>query len=127
MRKFLKTFVLLAFVTASGASAASGWIFKEKSPVKSAAHAFENSSPEINSARNLYLNNCARCHGADGKSNTELGKKYDAPDLTGKRVKDMKRDKVIRVIKYGEDEMPGFQKKLNSKQIKSIAEYIRSL
>ena len=34
------------------------------------------------SAKTLYLNNCARCHGADGTADTELGKLYDATDLT---------------------------------------------
>lgn len=74
--------------------------------------------------RKLYLNNCARCHGADGKSQTELGKLNDAPDLTQKRAS---QKRAISVITHGTDEMPGFGKKLSKAEIASIAAYIRTL
>jgi mono/diheme cytochrome c family protein len=80
-----------------------------------------------NSSRSLYLNNCARCHGADGRSNTSLGKSLDATDLTSRKVQKMSRSKIARVIKYGDGEMPSFGKKLNKKEINSIADYVRAL
>jgi mono/diheme cytochrome c family protein len=78
-------------------------------------------------SRSLYLNNCARCHGADGKGNTSLGKKLDATDLTSQRVQKMSRKKIARVIYYGDDPMPSFGKKLTKKEIDSIADYVRAL
>src|SRR5438045_8253214 len=30
----------------------------------------------------LFRNNCARCHGADGAGDTPLGHTYNAPDFT---------------------------------------------
>src|SRR3954467_11274143 len=30
----------------------------------------------------LYNNNCARCHGSDGRGDTPLGHTYNAPDFT---------------------------------------------
>lgn len=80
-----------------------------------------------NSSRNLYMNNCARCHGADGKGNTSLGKSLDATDLTSRKVQKMSRKKIARVIKYGDDPMPAFDKKLDKNEINSIANYVRAL
>lgn len=82
---------------------------------------------EIISAADLFQKNCARCHGADGKSETELGKLFDAPDLTSKSVKKMKRKQVIKIITEGEGGMPAFKKKLNLKEINALANYVRSL
>lgn len=77
-------------------------------------------------ARDLYLKNCARCHGADGKSENELGRKIDAPDLTNRSVQKMSERKIVGVITYGEDEMPAYGKKLSKAEIKSLARYVRS-
>ena len=86
-----------------------------------------NSAIRNESSRNLYLNNCARCHGADGKGNTSLGKKLDATDLTSRKVQKMSRKKIARVIYYGDDPMPSFGKKLDKKEIDSIVDYVRAL
>src|SRR4051812_26972823 len=32
--------------------------------------------------RTVYANNCARCHGGDGTSQTTMGQLTEAPDLT---------------------------------------------
>src|SRR3954471_14065876 len=56
-------------------------------------------------SRDIYANNCARCHGLDGKGETPLGKKYDVPDLTAK-VKDISKAKIVRVIRNGKEDMP---------------------
>ena len=76
--------------------------------------------------RGLYITNCARCHGADGSGQTELGRKLDAPDLR-KKGKEMSSDKIVRVITKGRDEMPSFRKKLTRGQIARLASYIRKL
>ena len=36
----------------------------------------------------LYEKNCAKCHGADGKGETKMGKKYNAKDYTSAKVQD---------------------------------------
>ncbi len=76
--------------------------------------------------KDLYIRNCARCHGADGAGQTEVGQKLDVPDLTisGRR---MSAGKVARIITNGADEMPAFGKKLSKKQISSLAAYVRKL
>ena len=86
-----------------------------------------NNNQKGSSSKTLYLNNCARCHGADGKGGTELGKLYGATDLTAKKVKKMSRKKIARIIQNGDGSMPAFKKKLSSNEITILANYIRNL
>jgi len=79
------------------------------------------------SGRTLYIQNCSRCHGSNGRAQTALGRKLEAADLTSDDVQDMDDAKMIRVIKNGRTGMPGFGKKLNAAQIASIANYVRGL
>lgn len=79
------------------------------------------------SVRTMYLNNCARCHGSDGKADTELGRLYDATDLTGKQTKKLSRKKAARIIQNGDSSMPAFKKKLSAKEISALVSYIRTL
>lgn len=79
------------------------------------------------SGRALYNQNCARCHGGDGRAQTALGRKVEAADLTSNDVQDMDDAKIVRVITKGRTGMPGFGKKLNANQISAVAKYVRSL
>ncbi len=72
----------------------------------------------------MYLKNCARCHGADGKSQTETGKSLDAPDLTTDKSS---VGRNVRIITKGAGEMPAFGKKLKNSEITALAKYVRSL
>ncbi len=76
------------------------------------------------SPKELFMLNCARCHGADGKSQTKLGKSMDAPDLTAHKHS---LKKNIRIITNGDDDMPAFGKKLKKAEIAALAKYVRSL
>ena len=75
------------------------------------------------SPRSLYVQNCARCHGANGKAETALGKKLGADNISG----GLDSAKIIRTVTNGRGDMPSFKKKLSKAQIKSIAGYVRSL
>ncbi len=53
-------------------------------------------------AKALYDKECAKCHGADGKGDTKMGKKLGAKDYsTAKVQEEMKDDKAFEVIKKG--------------------------
>lgn len=93
---------------------------KAESPAAFSANV-ENSS---DSARAVYLRNCARCHGADGKSQTDLGITQDAPDLTKDKAS---MARIVQVITKGAGGMPAFGKKLTKAQINTLAGYVRSL
>jgi len=76
--------------------------------------------------KNLYVSNCARCHGSDGRGQTEQGRKYDVPDLVVE-AKHASSSKLKRIITNGKEDMPAFGKKLTKNQINALASYVRKL
>lgn len=82
---------------------------------------FSSSSP-----RTLYVQNCARCHGRDGRANTRMGRKLEAADLTSSDVQAMSPERIARAIRNGRPGMPAFGKRLRPAQVSAIAEYVRS-
>jgi mono/diheme cytochrome c family protein len=83
-------------------------------------------STESSSQAGLYRANCARCHGADGHSNTPAGRETDADDLTTGKVKGMAAARMAQIIKNGKGDMPSF-KKLSAAQINGLVRYVKSL
>lgn len=123
MQNILKTISILTFVALGAFTLATG----AKANLDAKNLGAENSAIEsFDATKDLYIRNCARCHGADGAGQTELGQKLDVPDLTisGRR---MSVGKIARIVANGEDEMPAFGKKLSKKQIASISSYVRKL
>ncbi len=80
-------------------------------------------------AKSLYLQNCARCHGADGRAGTEMGKLYDATDLTdaqwwkAERINDKR---LVSSIANGGEGMPAFSKRLSKDQIAALAQFVKT-
>ncbi len=121
MQKILKIGVLSVFL-AGGVFAFTAHKNYSPTAAKIGSHKIENSS-----SRSLYVNNCARCHGADGKGNTELGKLYNSSDLTTRKAQRMSRKRMTQIIKNGSGSMPSFGKKLKAKEINSLVDYVYSL
>lgn len=120
MQNIFKIFLALAFAAFGAFAFSSG-----------AKANFDKTNPFVENIaaetpQDLYIRNCARCHGADGAGQTEVGQKLDVPDLSisGSR---MSAGKISRIIANGKDEMPAFGKKLSKKQIASISAYVRKL
>jgi cbb3-type cytochrome c oxidase subunit III len=105
------SFSLLAAVTASGEP-------DSKKPKQSAAER----------GRTVYANNCARCHGGDGTSQTTMGQMTEAPNLTDaawQRGKSTSR--MVAAVSNGRGQMPAFKKKLSRQDIGAAVAYIRTL
>jgi mono/diheme cytochrome c family protein len=79
----------------------------------------------------LYEKSCQKCHGADGKGQTTMGKKLGAKDYTDAKVQDaLKDDVAVKSIKEGlkkEDKtlmQPAAD--LTEEQIKGLVAYLRT-
>jgi len=78
---------------------------------------------QSSTGRQLFLDNCARCHGDDAKGDK-------GPDLTSPKRQSKwsaSDDPLVNKINKGGLFMPKFGKKLTPEQIKEIADYVRSL
>jgi mono/diheme cytochrome c family protein len=74
----------------------------------------------------LYYQNCARCHGADGRGDTPVGRPLNAPDFTSSEWRSHTTARTLaRVITNGRKGMPAFRKKLSRSDITSLASYVR--
>ena len=71
---------------------------------------------------------CTACHGTDGKSNTEEGKKRNARNLADPRwLASVSDSRLAGSIRRGRDKMPAFGRKLSDEQIKALVAEIRAL
>ncbi len=78
-------------------------------------------------APGLFADNCATCHGHDGRARTFHGRFLGAQNFTDARwQKNTSDDEIIRAIKTGPKLMPAFQKKLSAAEIEALAAYVRT-
>jgi len=79
----------------------------------------------------LYEKQCLKCHGADGKGQTTMGKKLGAKDYTDPKVQDaLKDDAAIKAIKdglkKGDTTLMKPAEGLTDDQIKALVAYMRT-
>ena len=91
--------------------------------------------PEKKVAR-LWKAKCSACHGADGRGQTETGKKLKLPDFTrpewqAKTSDDFIRNRVLNGLIETRDgvekEMPAFKDELQAEHLDAIIALIRKL
>jgi mono/diheme cytochrome c family protein len=70
---------------------------------------------------------CAMCHGADGKGDTAMGKKFGLKDLGSAEVQGKSDADLTTTVTKGKDKMPAYGEKLSKDQIDGLVKYIRSL
>src|SRR5512135_1215763 len=82
-------------------------------------------------AKENWEKNCTKCHGADGKGQTTMGKKLGLKDYTDAKVQEeMKDDAMIKAIKEGvkdgdKTKMKAFGDALSDDEIKGLVKLIR--
>ena len=85
-------------------------------------------TPSPAQAKSLYAQNCARCHGLDGRGQTDLGALYGASDLSDpKRLSRQSDKRLASVIMNGRAGMPAFSKKLSKEEVASLVAFVRTL
>lgn len=86
--------------------------------------------------RKVHVDNCQRCHGAQGRGDGPAGKllKTKPADWTNKqKMSGMSNDFLFKIIKSGGGSvgkstlMPAFKGKLSDAQINDVISFIRSL
>ena len=77
-------------------------------------------------------NHCTKCHGADGKGQTKVGKKLQLKDYTDAKVQtEMKDEEMTKIIsdgvsdKAGKEKMKAFKSELSADEIKDLVLYVR--
>lgn len=124
--KFVKLFCIAVFFVLGVFSLFSTFSTAYSAPKIDAAFPIVSSAQD--SVRETYAQNCARCHGADGRGQTTLGKTLDAPNIADANWQKRHNDKKIAAkIVRGGGGMPAFAKKLSAKDINSLVAYVRSL
>lgn len=82
-------------------------------------------------AADNWDNNCASCHGADGKGQTKTGKKLKIRDYTDAKVQaELKDEDMCKAITEGvkadgKEKMKGFKEELSTDEIKDLVAHIR--
>jgi mono/diheme cytochrome c family protein len=82
-------------------------------------------------AKATYEQECAKCHGADGKGQTKMGQKLGIKDYTDAKVQaDLKDDAAFKAIKEGikKDDKPLMKpvEGLSDDEIKALVAYLRA-
>ncbi len=84
-------------------------------------------------AKAIYDKDCAKCHGADGKGDTKMGKKLEIKDLTDAKVQSAKDEEFAKAIKEGVKEkdsdktrMKAFSD-LSDDDVKALVAFVRGL
>jgi len=82
-------------------------------------------------AKANYEKSCAKCHGADGKGETKMGKKMGAKDYTDAKVQDeMKDEAAFKAIKEGLKDKDGKKlmgpaEDMSDAEIKDLVAFMR--
>lgn len=74
-------------------------------------------------AHGIFAENCAKCHGQDGRAKTFRGRLLGAQNFTDANWQVTELE-IIRAIKTGPGAMPAFQKKLSGPEIEALAAYV---
>src|SRR5258708_29123501 len=78
-------------------------------------------------AKDIYLDKCSACHGADGAGKTAKGRKLKVQDVR-ETVKKIPAEEMIKIVQNGKGaNMDGYGKEFSAAQIKALVDFYRSL
>ena len=82
-------------------------------------------------SKETWEKTCAKCHGADGKGDTKMGKKLEIKDLTDAKVQaSLKDEEMFKAIKDGVKDGDKTRMKaaegLTDDEMKALVSYVRT-
>ncbi len=92
------------------------------------SHSSDVANERQSSAAQLFSQNCAKCHGKDGRPKGLKAKVGGVRNLTDAQWQDRVTDeRIFNSINNGKGKMPAFGKKLSEADVNSLVSYVRSL
>jgi len=76
----------------------------------------------------LFIKNCASCHGKDGKAESSIAKKLGVKDLSRSKLTDAQIEQQIqegRPADQNSAKMPAFKDRLTAEEIKSLIPVVK--
>lgn len=95
---------------------------------RAAAGQRSSAAKRAKAVNELYNRNCARCHGPDGRGQTQLGQVFNTPDFTDAawwRGRDTSSKTLRRSVARGKAGMPAFANKLTQREIGLLVDRMR--
>ena len=87
-----------------------------------------NSSRAVSGASALFKDNCAKCHGKDGRARGFKARLAGVRNLTEARwLEGVTDERIYNSITNGRNRMPAFGKKLTEAEIESLVAFVRGL
>jgi mono/diheme cytochrome c family protein len=76
----------------------------------------------------MYAQNCARCHGVDGRGDAEIKKTLPVRDFSDPMfLAKAQTDEIARTIMAGKGQMPAFGASLSLPKIQSLSGFVQRL
>ncbi len=127
---FLLILAIVAAAIVYSAANKAPWSWPVPEEAKQLKNPLQPTVPALKSAREVYADKCAHCHGDSGKGDGQDASKYDpAPtDFTdAKRMSEATDGELFYKISEGKKPMPVFKNKLSEDQRWELVLLIRSL
>jgi mono/diheme cytochrome c family protein len=87
-------------------------------------------APEPSAAddgREIFLANCANCHGRKADGDTPAGRAWHVPDLRSAQVQKLSDQQLLQIIRDGKGKMPPWNGLLSSIEMAHVLAYVRTL
>ena len=127
---FLLILAVVAVAIVYSAVNSTPWSWPVPEEAKRLKNPLQPTAPALKSAREVYADKCAHCHGDSGKGDGKDAARYDpAPTnfTDAKTMSDATDGELFYKISEGKKPMPVFKNKLSEDQRWELVLFIRSL